>query len=89
MLLPELASQREDEMNRALSKAQAIRVRLGGSASMMAPFPAKPKGMRWSTYYRLQAMAGELWVDCLKAGQYGHGIDERNIDARNLPDREV
>jgi len=65
-------SQREDDMNRALSKAQAIRERLGGSASMSKPFPAKPKGMWWRTYRRLRASSEDLWVACLHAGLGRH-----------------
>jgi hypothetical protein len=41
-------------MNRALHKAQSIRERLGGSASMMKPFPERPKGMHHDTYWRLR-----------------------------------
>ena len=46
-------SQRENEMHRALRRAQAIRERLGGSANMTKPFSEKPKGMHWKTYERL------------------------------------
>lgn len=61
------ASQREDYAHRAMSKAQAIRVRLGGSAAMSPFFPPKPKRMRWKTYRRLQARSEELWVGSLRA----------------------
>jgi hypothetical protein len=47
-------SQRENEMHRALRRAQAIRERLGGSANMTKPFPEKPKGMHHETYWRLR-----------------------------------
>jgi len=46
-------SQRENEMHRALRRAQAIRERLGGSANMTKPFPEKPKGMHHDTYMRM------------------------------------
>ncbi len=35
--------------------AQRIRRRLGGDPSLFAPFPFKPEGMPWRTYYRLRA----------------------------------
>jgi hypothetical protein len=60
-------SQRQDGTNRALSKAQAIRKRLGGSAAMLQPSPPKPKGMRWKTYRRLRAKSEELWSTGLRA----------------------
>jgi hypothetical protein len=61
------ASQREDYAHRAMSKAQAIRVRLGGRAAMLDEFPPKPKRMRWKTYRLLRARSEELWVRSLKA----------------------
>jgi hypothetical protein len=54
------SSQREDAGDRALSRAQAIRKRLGGSANMLMPFPPKPKGMHWKTYIRLQSESVRL-----------------------------
>jgi len=48
------ASQHEALCHRGLGKAQKIRMRLGGSASMIEPFPDKPKGMHWRTYDRLR-----------------------------------
>ena len=50
-------SQREDLKSRLLRKTQNIRRRLGGSASLMEPFPWKPKGMHWKTYFRLRHIA--------------------------------
>lgn len=48
-------SQREQPHYRALRRAQAIRMKLGGSGSMAEPFPDKPTGMHWQTYERLRA----------------------------------
>ena len=48
-------SQREAPHYRALHRAQAIRERLAGSASMTEFFPPKPKGMHWRTYDRLRS----------------------------------
>lgn len=46
-------SQREESYQRALTKAQNIRIKLGGSPGCWDPFPVKPKGMHWRTYERL------------------------------------
>jgi len=58
-------SQRENAMYRALHKAQSIRERLGGSASMMAPFPDRPKGMHHETYWRLREEHDEAEMEQL------------------------
>ncbi len=50
-------SQREDQATRLIARAQKIRRRLGGNASLMAPFPPKPKGMHWRTYAECYAQA--------------------------------
>jgi hypothetical protein len=52
-------SQREAPYSRALSRAQGIRMKLGGSASTADAFPDKPKGMHWRTYNWLWAEAEE------------------------------
>jgi len=54
-------SQREDAINRAITKALAIRQRLGGSASLTERFPAKPQGMWCETHRRLR----RKWEECL------------------------
>ena len=55
-------------MTRALSKAQAIRVRLGGSTAMQDRLPPKPKRIRWKTYRLLRAKANGFWLESLSAG---------------------
>jgi hypothetical protein len=45
--------QREDRATRLIARAQKIRRRLGGQASLLEPFPPKPKGMHWRTYAAL------------------------------------
>ncbi len=52
-------SQRERSDERALTRTQDIRIRLGGDPSLAVPFPDKPKGMWWRTYWRLRGEAQE------------------------------
>ena len=49
--------QRESKSTRLMHKAQKIRIWLGGTPSLMTPFPEKPRGTHWSTYLRLQDRA--------------------------------
>jgi hypothetical protein len=49
------SSQQKSGYDRGLYRAQKIREGLGGSASMLDPFPDKPKHMHWRTYDRLRA----------------------------------
>jgi hypothetical protein len=58
-------SQRENEMHRALRRAQTIRERLGGSANMTKPIPEKPKGMHHETYWRLREEHDEAEMEQL------------------------
>jgi hypothetical protein len=59
------ASQQETPMYRALSQAQKIRLRLGGSSDVFESFPDKPKGMHWRTYFELRQRAEARTKSCL------------------------
>jgi hypothetical protein len=37
-----------------MERARAIRVGLGGSVSLFEPFPPKPRGVRWKSYWSLE-----------------------------------
>ncbi len=50
-------SQRENVFWRSISRAQRVRLRLGGSASLLDPFPSKPVGMHWDTYFGIAERA--------------------------------
>ncbi len=58
-------SQYEAPWQRALTRAQNTRVKLGGSGSMDDLFPPKPRGMHWRTYERLKTrdeIYSEYWA---------------------------
>jgi len=47
-------SQYEGSLDRLISRAQDMRMKLGGSGCMDEPFPPKPKNMHSRTYHRLE-----------------------------------
>lgn len=75
------ASQRENPMYRALSQAQKVRERLGGSISTLDPFPEKPRGMHWRTYSRLRAkaMRYEDRSNLLAARRFGLAMNDLEL----------
>ena len=52
-------SQQEPVRYRGIAKARKIRTRLGGSTSISAAFPVKPRGMHKRTYGRLRRVHDE------------------------------
>ncbi len=67
--------QLETKRWRAISRAQSIRMRLGGSANVLEPFPERPRYMRQKRYERLRAQA-------LASLAIGLGTLERSLDRR-------
>ena len=66
-------SQQETPLYRALSQAQKLRRRLGGSECIDDPFPEKPKGMHWKTYERLYRRGADLehWIAIEEVRRFG------------------
>jgi hypothetical protein len=70
-------SQQQSPRDRNLSRAQKIRMKLGGSPSLAEPFPPRPRGMHTRTYVRFKACAQaseatswaltKLWLDRLRS----------------------
>jgi hypothetical protein len=54
------ASQSKSTQGRRHFEACKLRLRLGGIASLTAPFPERPRGMHQKTYERLRRRADEL-----------------------------
>ena len=54
------ASQYETAGGRARVRAQKLRMRLGGSANLLMPFPFRPKHMQRRTYRRLMDLDTRL-----------------------------
>jgi hypothetical protein len=48
------SSQLETTLVSGLERALEIRKKLGGHSGIACPFPGKPRGMHWKTWYRLR-----------------------------------
>lgn len=46
--------------------AQRIRQKLGGHFSSRSPFPSKPKGMHWQTYWQFQSKTSQYEIGSLE-----------------------
>jgi hypothetical protein len=57
---PPYASQTKSAQTRAHFQACKLRLRLGGTAAVTAPFPERPRGMHRKTYARLRRRAEKL-----------------------------
>jgi hypothetical protein len=80
------ASQREDRYDRALRRANKIRMQLGGEPGMASQVPNRPKGMHRQTYERLQSAAinAEIFAEerlAILVGRLGRG-DQRTARRR-------
>ncbi len=53
-------SRSADRKHRVLAKTQTLRMRLGGTESIIDALPAKPKRMRWRTYLLMRERAAKL-----------------------------
>ena len=74
------ASQHERRDERLLTRAQDIRMRLGGSGSLMDFFPEKPKGMHWQTYERLRLVSERFAQASLIATARRFGMFKGELD---------
>lgn len=59
------ATRQSGVRDRALRKAQKVRELLGGDPAIFHAFPAKPKGMHWRRYERLQRTHDDAADICL------------------------
>jgi hypothetical protein len=51
---------------RRQAMAQRIRQKLGGHFSSRSPFPTKPKGMHWKTYWQFQNKTSQYEIGALE-----------------------
>jgi hypothetical protein len=75
------ATQKKGVGDRASSKANKIRRRLGWSEGILNDAGSKPKGMHWSTYRRLTAEHAALSLVCFEDIERKLGIVRRMLGA--------
>ena len=74
-------SQNENAGDRAIRRAENIRMRLGGSPGVLTESPDKPKWMRWPTYWRLREQADAHIEDSMRDLMLRLGIDRHGGNA--------
>ncbi len=74
------ATQREGAGDRAATKADKIRKRLGWEDGILNGGGCKPKGMHWKTYYRLTSVHDALVNQSLEAAVAMSGSPARNTE---------
>ena len=55
--------------DRAMEAQRAARLRLGGEVDLFAPFPERPRYMRWADYWAALERDEQLWLSGLKSIQ--------------------
>lgn len=58
--------ERTPKSDRSLRDLQKVRRRLDGTFSLLDPFPPKPKGMWWRTYFALEAFYRKIEGECVR-----------------------
>lgn len=62
------ASERKGQLDRKFQKAERLRARLGQrKGGIAAPFPPKPKLMRWHTYLKARSKAQQIEAGICRA----------------------
>lgn len=81
------ACQRETAGDRAMRRADAIRIRLGWGAGIANPMGDKPRGMHWRTYGRLLTQLNTLTSASLRGTAEKLGMINRRLEGLmdNLP----
>ena len=82
------ASQRKNRMLRGVRSVQKIREILGGSLNLFTPFPERPKGMHFRTYWNLREEA-ERRGSLLAAAVSLEGIELRRKVAHSVKQAAV